>query len=131
MKDYNKSVNYKFEINRYKGLIEGKLPIVAKNDYEEYSFEEILSSRHEIYDAYECLSVIYYRLLSCHKEEESNTFRIFDQDFEDVLDAFRDINMTIATCWQSEKVNEFTFILYSRIQDILTGYENRKAFPIL
>ena len=131
MKDYNKSVNYKFEINRYKGLIEGKLPIVAKNDYEEYSFEEILSSRHEIYDAYECLSVIYYRLLSCHKEEGLNTFRIFDQDFEDVLDAFRDINMTIATCWQSEKVNEFTFILYSRIQDILTGYENRKAFPIL
>ena len=131
MKDYNKSVNYKFEINRYKGLIEGKLPIVAKNDYEEYSFEEILSSRHEIYDAYECLSVIYYRLLSVHKETESNTFRLFDQDFDDVLDAFRDINTSIASIWQTEKVNEFIFILYSRIQDILTGYEYRKAFPVL
>ena len=124
-------VNYKYEINRYKGLIEGNIPIVAKNDYEEYSFEEILSSRQVIYEAWECLSVIYYRLLSYHKEEGSNAFRLFDQDFEDILDAFRDINMQIATCWQEEKVNEFTFILYSRIQDILTGFDKRKAFPVL
>lgn len=127
----NNVVSYKFEINRYKGLIEGSLPIVAKNDYEEYSFEEILSSREIIYEAFECLSVIYYRLLSHHKDEESDTFQLFDQDFEDILDAFKDINIAIATCWQSEKVNEFTFILYSRIQDIITGYEYRKAFPVL
>ena len=87
--------------------------------------------RNEVYEAFECLSVIYYRLLSVHKETESNTFRLFDQDFDDVLDAFRDINTSIASIWQTEKVNEFTFILYSRIQDILTGYEYRKAFPVL
>ena len=124
------NVNYKFEINRYKGLIEGKLPIIASCD-KDYSFEEVFSMRNEVYEAFECLSVIYYRLLSVHKETESNTFRLFDQDFDDVLDAFRDINTSIASIWQTEKVNEFIFILYSRIQDILTGYEYRKAFPVL
>ena len=124
-------VNYKFEINRYKGLIEGKLPIIASSDNKDYSFEEVFNLRSEVYEAFECLSVIYYRLLSVHKETESNTFRLFDQDFDDVLDAFRDINTSIASIWQTEKVNEFTFILYSRIQDILTGYEYRKAFPVL
>ena len=129
--DYKKRVNYKFEINRYKALIEGNLDVITKNDYKDYSFPEILSSREIVYEAFECLSVIYYRLLSYHKEEETSSFQIFDQDFKDVLDAFRDINASIAKFWQEEKVNEFTFILYSRIQDILHGFEYRKAFPVL
>lgn len=127
----NNKVNYHFEINRYKGLIEGNLDVITSNDYDKYSLAEMLSCREIVYEAYECLSVIYYRLLSYHKEEGSNTFRIFDQDFEDVLDAFRSINMKIAEIWQTEKVNEFTFILYCRIQDLLHGYANRKAFPVL
>ena len=62
-------VNYKFEINRYKGLIEGKLPIIASSDNKDYSFEEVFILRSEVYIAFECLSVIYYLLLSYHKEE--------------------------------------------------------------